>query len=80
MKSALIFAGLQAPGHTVIHELLPTRDHSENMLKAFGADLTVSSDKMTITVGQTDQLNAQTVQVPGDMSSAAFFSWWQRRF
>lgn len=73
VKSALIFAGLQASGKTVIHELLPTRDHSENMLKAFGADLNVSSDKMTITVGQTDELLAQTVQVPGDMSSAAFF-------
>lgn len=73
VKSALIFAGLQAPGHTVIHELLPTRDHSENMLQAFGADLTVSADKMTITVGQTESLQAQTVQVPGDMSSAAFF-------
>lgn len=73
VKSALIFAGLQAPGHTVIHELLPTRDHSENMLKAFGADLSVSPDQMSITVGHTDQLAAQTVQVPGDMSSAAFF-------
>ncbi|WP_125711319.1 3-phosphoshikimate 1-carboxyvinyltransferase [Lacticaseibacillus porcinae] len=73
VKSALIFAGLQATGKTVIHELLPTRDHSENMLKAFGADLEVSSDQMTIRVGQTDQLIAQTVQVPGDMSSAAFF-------
>ncbi len=73
VKSALIFAGLQAQGQTVIHELLPTRDHSENMLQAFGADLTVSPDKMTITVGRTDQLTAQTVQVPGDMSSAAFF-------
>lgn len=73
VKSALILAGLQAAGQTVIHELLPTRDHTENMLKAFGADLTISPDLMTITVAHTEKLIAQPVQVPGDMSSAAFF-------
>lgn len=73
VKSALIFAGLQATGTTTVHELLPTRDHTENMLQAFGADLSVSADKMTITVKPTDTLHAQEVQVPGDMSSAAFF-------
>ncbi|WP_461215346.1 3-phosphoshikimate 1-carboxyvinyltransferase [Lacticaseibacillus sp. GG6-2] len=73
VKSALIFAGLQATGTTIVHELLPTRDHTENMLQAFGADLSVSEDKMTITVNPTETLHAQEIQVPGDMSSAAFF-------
>lgn len=73
VKSALILAGLQAHGTTIVHELLPTRDHTENMLRAFGADLTVSPDKMTITVQPATELHGQTVQVPGDMSSAAFF-------
>ncbi len=73
VKSALIFAGLQAKGPTTVRELLPTRDHTENMLQAFGADLQVSPDKLTITVKPAEKLVAQEVQVPGDMSSAAFF-------
>lgn len=73
VKSAVILAGLFADRPTVVHELLPTRDHTENMLQAFGADLAVSADKMTITVQPTQGLHGQVVQVPGDMSSAAFF-------
>jgi 3-phosphoshikimate 1-carboxyvinyltransferase len=51
-----------------------SRDHSERMLKAFGADLTVDPDQISVTVtGQSGQLTGQTVVVPGDISSAAFW-------
>lgn len=73
VKSALILAALQAPGQSVIRELLPTRNHTELMLQAFGADLTTASDQQTITVAPVPHLQAQAVAVPGDLSSAAFF-------
>ena len=73
VKSALIFAALQADGMSVIREKLPTRDHTERMLQAFGAELEVSADHMTIALEGKPVLHGQTVEVPGDMSSAAFF-------
>lgn len=71
VKTAIILAGLYADGETVIHEIEKSRDHTELMLSAMGADLTV--DNLDITVKHTNDLTAVNVDVPGDISSAAFF-------
>ena len=70
-KTAIILAGLYADGETVIHEIEKSRDHTELMLSAMGADLTV--DNLDITVKPTNDLTAVNVDVPSDISSAAFF-------
>ena len=71
VKTAIILAGLYADGETVIHEIEKSRDHTELMLSAMGADLTV--DNLDITVKPTNDLTAVNVDVPSDISSAAFF-------
>ena len=71
VKTAIILAGLYADGETVIHEIEKSRDHTELMLSAMGADLTV--DNLDSTVKPTTDLTAVNVDVPGDISSAAFF-------
>ena len=71
VKTAIILAGLYADGETVIHEIEKSRDHTELMLSAMGADLTV--DNLDITVKPTNDLTAVNVDIPGDISSAAFF-------
>ena len=71
VKSALLLAGLHADGVTRIREKHPTRDHTERMLRAFGAQLSFSSGYAEIAGGQV--LAPQTLAVPGDISSAAFF-------
>lgn len=71
VKTAIILAGLYAYGETVIHEIEKSRDHTELMLSAMGADLTV--DNLDITVKPTNDLTAVNVDVPSDISSAAFF-------
>ena len=71
VKTAVLFAGLQAEGTTSLSEAIRTRDHSEHALKAFGATLTRSGDKLSIRGGQS--LKAIDATVPGDISSAAFF-------
>ena len=71
VKTALILAGLYAEGETVIHEIERSRDHTELMLAAMGANIKV--DGLTIRVGKTESLAAQDITVPGDISSAAFF-------
>jgi 3-phosphoshikimate 1-carboxyvinyltransferase len=71
VKTAVLFAGLQADGTTSLSEAIRTRDHSEHALKAFGATLTRSGDKLSIPGGQL--LKAIDATVPGDISSAAFF-------
>lgn len=71
VKTAIILAGLYADGETVIHEIEKSRDHTELMLSAMGADLTV--DNLDITVKPINDLTAVNVDVPGDISSAAFF-------
>lgn len=71
VKTAVLFAGLQAVGTTSLSESIRTRDHSEHALKAFGATLTRSGDKLSIPGGQ--KLKAIDATVPGDISSAAFF-------
>jgi 3-phosphoshikimate 1-carboxyvinyltransferase len=77
VKTAVLFAGLQAEGTTSLTESIRTRDHSEHALKAFGATLarTVAAGdqpaKLSIPGGQ--KLHAIDATVPGDLSSAAFF-------
>jgi len=71
VKSAVLFAGLQASGSTTVREAVRTRDHSELALRAFGADVQRTIDSVSIAGGQ--QLHAIEATVPGDMSSAAFF-------
>jgi 3-phosphoshikimate 1-carboxyvinyltransferase len=71
VKTALLFAGLQAEGTTTIRESVRTRDHGELALRAFGAEVTRTVDSVSITGKQT--LNAIEATVPGDISSAAFF-------
>ncbi|SES80468.1 3-phosphoshikimate 1-carboxyvinyltransferase [Oceanobacillus limi] len=71
VKSALLFAGLNADGPTTIIEKTPTRNHTENMLQAFGANLEIEGDRMTIQPGK--DFTAQDIFIPGDISSAAFF-------
>jgi 3-phosphoshikimate 1-carboxyvinyltransferase len=75
VKSAVLLAGLNAPGITEVIEPVPTRDHSERMLCGFGADLTVEVDADGVRhirlVGEAE-LKPQTIEVPGDPSSAAF--------
>ncbi len=71
VKTALLFAGLQAQGATSLSEAIRTRDHTEHALKAFGATLTRSGETLSIEGGQ--HLHAVDATVPGDLSSAAFF-------
>ncbi len=71
VKTAVLFAGLQAEGITSLSESIRTRDHSEHALRAFGATLTRQGDRLFIPGGQA--LKAIDATVPGDLSSAAFF-------
>lgn len=76
VKSAVLLAGLNTPGVTTVIEPVPTRDHSERMLRGFGADLTVevaADGTRTIRLTGEAELRPQTIEVPGDPSSAAFF-------
>jgi 3-phosphoshikimate 1-carboxyvinyltransferase len=74
VKSAVLLAGLNAPGVTTVIEPVPTRDHSERMLRGFGAELSVEMDggARVITVRGEAELKPQAIEVPGDPSSAAF--------
>ena len=74
VKSAVLLAGLNAPGITQVIERVPTRDHSERMLRGFGASLTVEQDGQDkiISIHGEAELRPQTIVVPGDPSSAAF--------
>ena len=71
VKSALIFAALQAHGQSVIIEKECTRNHTEDMLRQFGGDLSVDGKKITVQGQQ--KLSGQKVVVSGDISSAAFW-------
>ncbi len=75
VKSAILLAGLNTPGITRVVEPIPTRDHSERMLKGFGADLSVEIEadgtRIITLVGEAE-LQPQNIVVPGDPSSAAF--------
>jgi 3-phosphoshikimate 1-carboxyvinyltransferase len=71
VKSALILAGLQAEGESIIIEKAESRDHTERMIRKFGGD--VQKNDRTITVKGGQKLIASDILVPGDISSAAFF-------
>ncbi|MCS6859182.1 MAG: 3-phosphoshikimate 1-carboxyvinyltransferase [Abditibacteriales bacterium] len=83
VKSAILLAGLNACGRTTVMESGLSRDHSERMLRAFGADIAVERANLptcqpanvvtTISIQGPAELHAQEVTVPGDLSSAAFF-------
>ncbi|KJZ20637.1 3-phosphoshikimate 1-carboxyvinyltransferase [Loktanella sp. S4079] len=74
VKSAVLLAGLNAPGQTVVIEKEATRDHTERMLQGFGATLSVeeTDEGRVITLDGQPELQAQTIVVPRDPSSAAF--------
>ena len=71
VKSALIFAALQAEGESTIIEKEKTRDHTEDMIRQFGGEIQVDGKTIHIKGGQ--EFQGQTVIVPGDISSAAFW-------
>ncbi|MCA1589247.1 MAG: 3-phosphoshikimate 1-carboxyvinyltransferase [Acidobacteria bacterium] len=75
IKSCIMLAGLHAEGSTTVIEPLPTRDHTERMLRFFGValDETETSDGKRISVSGNASLAAQDLFVPSDVSSAAFF-------
>lgn len=75
VKSAVMLAGLNTPGITTVIEPVPTRDHSERMLRGFGAQIEideVGGERVIRVHGEAD-LTPQVIEVPGDPSSAAFF-------
>lgn len=70
VKSAILLAGLFADGKTTVIEKVPTRDHTERMLEHFGADIKTDGNRISIMGGS--KLQAKTIDVPSDISSAAF--------
>ena len=73
VKSCILLAGLNTEGQTTITEPALSRDHSERMLRAYGAELSIDPDSNSVTVTGGAKLYGQTVIVPGDISSAAFW-------
>ena len=71
VKSAILLAGLWAKGETSVVEPEPTRDHTERMLRAFGYEVKTQGNRISLNGGGT--LKATQIQVPSDISSAAFF-------
>ena len=71
VKSCLLLAGLLAEGRTAVHEPAESRDHTERILAACGAELSRSDH--AVTISPADRLESGDVPVPGDFSSAAFF-------
>ncbi|XKY21861.1 bifunctional prephenate dehydrogenase/3-phosphoshikimate 1-carboxyvinyltransferase [Pseudomonas luteola] len=71
VKSCLLLAGLYAEGETSVTEPAPTRDHTERMLQGFGYPVTVEGNVARVRSGST--LTANRIEVPADISSAAFF-------
>ncbi|MCG5058225.1 MAG: 3-phosphoshikimate 1-carboxyvinyltransferase [Limnoraphis sp. WC205] len=73
VKSCILLAGLMAEGETTVTEPALSRDHSERMLRAFGATVKVDPQTHSVTVTGPATLQGQPVVVPGDISSAAFW-------
>lgn len=71
VKSGVLLAGLLAEGETTVIETTKTRDHTETMLSAFGGEIAVNGN--TVTVKGNQSLRGTKIEVPGDISSAAFF-------
>jgi 3-phosphoshikimate 1-carboxyvinyltransferase len=76
VKSAVLLAGLHAPGKTTVIESEPTRDHTERLLRHFGAHIEINKTdgRTAITVTGDAELAGRSVRVPGDPSSAAFLA------
>jgi len=73
VKSCILLAGLMTEGKTTVTEPALSRDHSERMLRAFGAELSIDPETNSVTITGPAQLHGQKVIVPGDISSAAFW-------
>ncbi|MBC6420948.1 MAG: 3-phosphoshikimate 1-carboxyvinyltransferase [Hormoscilla sp. SP5CHS1] len=73
VKSCILLAGLMTAGETTVTEPALSRDHSERMLQAFGASVSIDPETNSVTVTGPAQLQGQSVIVPGDISSAAFW-------
>jgi len=77
VKSCVLFAGLNAEGETVVEETIPTRDHSERLLRKMGATISVDSNQHSVFSKRihicASELHGSEIDVPGDFSSAAFF-------
>jgi 3-phosphoshikimate 1-carboxyvinyltransferase len=73
VKSCILLAGLSVEGETTVTEPALSRDHSERMLRAFGAELSVNVETNSVTIIGPAQLHGRHVIVPGDISSAAFW-------
>jgi len=74
VKSAILLAGLNTRGQTTVIEPLPTRDHTENILAAFGAEISIEANDQAkaITLTGQPEILAREIKIPGDISSAAF--------
>src|SRR5690606_21548416 len=73
VKSALLLAGLYASGTTTVRSPGPSRDHTERMLRSMGVPLDITDDGLTVSVSGPQRLKGIEIDVPGDLSSAAFF-------
>lgn len=71
VKSAILFAALYADGMTTIEEIFKSRDHTERMLKYYGADIKIEGLKISVNGGV--EFEGKTFEIPGDISSASFF-------
>jgi len=71
VKSCLLLAGLYAPGTSTISEPAPTRDHTERMLRGFGCEVVSNGSDISVSGGQS--LTGRDIEIPADISSAAFF-------
>jgi 3-phosphoshikimate 1-carboxyvinyltransferase len=71
VKSCLLLAGLYAPGTSTISESAPTRDHTERMLRGFGCEVISNGSDISVSGGQS--LTGRDIEIPADISSAAFF-------
>jgi 3-phosphoshikimate 1-carboxyvinyltransferase len=71
LKSAVLLAGIQAEGETVVREIMPSRDHTERLIRLFGGNITCSDN--TVKVERSTLVFPESFYIPGDPSSAAFF-------
>lgn len=72
VKSAILFAGLNAEGRTTVTERSPTRDHTERLFNGFGVPVVIK-DNLSITLDGPARFTGGAITIPGDISSAAFF-------
>jgi 3-phosphoshikimate 1-carboxyvinyltransferase len=72
VKSAILFAGLNADGRTTVIETSPSRDHTERLFNGFGVPVTTNDD-LSVTLDGPARFNGGSIAIPGDVSSAAYF-------